>query len=286
MNLKEISAFTTGLLDAPQNRVAREAALSDDLVGLKMFDFVEIGAVRADDGYFARCRAPEIVGPQFMLPGDWLAEAKSVLSIFFKFTERVMKSSAALPAWPSNEWLHARIEGQMFINWAMDALAGKLTQGGYPSLAPSSDRRFLSAQKKPGVKAFSNSSFTSNWSERHVAFICGLGTFGLSKGLITKAGMSGRFGSLVSALDLPPTGREYSEVYEYCIMCGKCAKNCPPQAISLEKGKNHSLCAEFLDRTAAKHAPRYGCGKCQVNVPCQNGIPGRKKIPLAADQHT
>ena len=84
-------------------------------------------------------------------------------------------------------------------------------------------------------------SYTSNWSERHVAFVCGLGTFGLSKGLITKKGIAGRFGSIITELTLSPDQREYHCIYEYCSMCGACVKNCPVNAISLDKGKNHAI---------------------------------------------
>ena len=116
--------------------------------------------------------------------------------------------------------------------------------------------------------------YIPSWSERHAAFACGLGTFGLSKGLITEKGVCGRFGSIITDLELPPDERNYKEVYEYCNMCGVCITHCPVNAISLDKGKNSSLCSKFLDEVREKHAPRYGCGKCQVSVPCESGIPG------------
>lgn len=56
-------------------------------------------------------------------------------------------------------------------------------------------------------------------------------------------------------------------------MCGACVKNCPVDAISLEEGKDHKICCDFLDITGKKFKPRYGCGKCQVSVPCQSSIP-------------
>jgi len=121
-------------------------------------------------------------------------------------------------------------------------------------------------------------SIRSNWSERHVAFVCGLGTFGLSKGLITKSGIAGRFGSILTELYLPPNNREYENIYEYCSMCGICVKNCPANAISIENGKNHNICSEFLNKTAKKYNPRYGCGKCQIGVPCENKIPKQLKL--------
>lgn len=79
---------------------------------------------------------------------------------------------------------------------------------------------------------------TSLWSERHAAYVCGLGTFGLSKGLITKKGIAGRFTSLITDLPLLADERAYTDVYEYCT--------------------------------------RYGCGLCQVRVPCEAGIPKKK----------
>ncbi|KOA18561.1 4Fe-4S binding domain protein [Clostridium homopropionicum DSM 5847] len=74
-------------------------------------------------------------------------------------------------------------------------------------------------------------------------------------------------------LDLEPDRRDYENIYEYCSMCGKCVKNCPANAISLIYGKSHDACSDFLDKTAEKYKPRYGCGKCQINVPCESNIP-------------
>lgn len=39
--------------------------------------------------------------------------------------------------------------------------------------------------------------------------VCGLGIFGLSKGLITSKGIAGRFGSIVTELQIIPNEREY-----------------------------------------------------------------------------
>lgn len=55
-------------------------------------------------------------------------------------------------------------------------------------------------------------------------------------------------------------------------------KNCPANAISIENGKNHIICSEFLDITMEKHKPRYGCGKCQIDVPCESRIPKQHNV--------
>lgn len=171
--------------------------------------------------------------------------------------------------WPSEGWLHGRIEGQALLEKLCMKLKSELINEGYNTVIPVLDKRFWSNSNRSKYEI----KFTSNWSERHVAFICGLGTFGLSKGLITKRGTAGRFGSVITELYLEPDMREYKNIFEYCSMCGKCAKNCPVGAISIEYGKNHIKCSKFLDQTAEKCKPRYGCGKCQVDVPCELGIP-------------
>lgn len=56
-------------------------------------------------------------------------------------------------------------------------------------------------------------------------------------------------------------------------MCGACIRRCPAEAITMEKGKDHTVCEPWLTRTAQLYAPRYGCGKCQTKVPCESQIP-------------
>ena len=110
------------------------------------------------------------------------------------------------------------------------------------------DPRFWKSETPKGIE-LPDYGFTSNWSERHIAFVCGLGTFGLSRGLITKAGIAGRFASLVTDLEFEPVLREYDGLYDYCTNCGACIRRCPVNAISFEKGKAHEPCASFLDYT-------------------------------------
>lgn len=270
MNRELIIAMATNFVEeAVANRVARDVAISPDLAGMRMFQAPIFGFGAVDDPYFSRLQEWTAVGPHFQLPTDWLPGAKTVVSFFLPFTQAVTQGNSKEMSWPSAEWLHARIEGQAFVASLSQFLQAELQASGHKCVVPALDQRFW-LKTDPA-----NDQFTSNWSERHVAFVCGLGTFGLSKGLITRQGMAGRFGSLVTELCLPPDVRAYEDIYEYCSFCGACVRNCPAQAISIEKGKNHLLCSAFLDRTKAAFAPRYGCGKCQVLVPCASRIPVR-----------
>lgn len=152
---------------------------------------------------------------------------------------------------------------------------------GHLAVSPVRSDRFLAREEER------ERIYTSNWSERHVAYVCGLGTFGLSKGLITKKGVAGRFTSIVTSLRLTPDVRPYTGLYEYCSLCGACARNCPARAISLESGKDHVPCSRFVNTTIDRYNPpgtparrnkRYGCGKCQVRVPCEARIPPPQKV--------
>ncbi len=278
MNLLSIEQSVRKLLETSSvNRVAADAAIRPDLIAMRMFDEVLLGVASFDDALFEQLRARDIVGPHFMTPGEWLPGAASVISIFFAFTEAVKASNAADLSRPSDEWLHARIEGQYFIEGVMNALKLELEGRGYEAIVPAADERFESAAAAKSGRC-GGMPYTSNWSERHAAFVCGLGTFGLSAGLITKIGVAGRFGSLVTSLKLEPTVRRYTEPFEYCTKCGACAVRCPAHAISRESGKDHAACAHFLDEWKKEFAPRYGCGKCQVAVPCQSGAPGSGRI--------
>jgi len=251
------------------NYINKEVAISEKVVGMKIFDAPIFGFASADDEYFKSLKEPSAIGEHFMAPKEWLPEAKTVISFFLPFSQAVKKGNKRDMEWPSEEWLHGRIEGQVFINKLCTHLKDALISEGFDSIIPSLDDRFWTNNNGSEHEA----KFTSNWSERHVAFGCGLGTFGLSKGLITQKGIAGRFGSIVTELYISPDKREYKDIYEYCSMCGKCAKNCPAHAISIENGKNHDLCLQFLQETAKNFSPRLGCGKCQVAVPCESRIP-------------
>ncbi len=250
--------------NSEHNYIASETAISGTVAGMRIYDEPIFGFCSADDEFLVRLREPAAIGEHFQPPGGWLPEAKTVISFFLPFSEKVRKGNGSDMTWPSEEWLHGRIEGQAMLLKLCEQLKTELADAGYKSVVPAADARFWTK------------NFTSNWSERHIAFACGLGTFGLSKGLITRKGIAGRFGSIITELHLEPSRREYEDIYEYCSMCGKCAKNCPAGAITMESGKNHRICSDFLDITAEKFKPRYGCGKCQVRVPCESGIPKRK----------
>lgn len=270
MILKRLIDAAQKFLDGAANFVSPEDALRPELAGMRIYDYPLFGAASADDPLFEELRRPDVVHPEVMLPRDWVSEAMSVVSFFLPFSERVVRSNAG-GSQPSNEWLHARIEGQAAMSGLGALLKITLEEAGYEAAFPTSDTRFKML-----------APYASNWSERHAAYICGLGTFGASKGLITERGVAGRFGSIITSAEIPTTPRKYSAPFNYCTLCGACEKLCPAKAIDMSRGaalaKDQKLCDAYV--SATRHPPhgpnarvRYGCGKCQAGVPCSRSIP-------------
>ncbi len=276
--LDTAAAFVAG---SESNRVPESAALRPDLIGMAIYGKPLMGFARAQDPFFEDLRHPEAVGPHFRLPGEWLAGAETVISFFLPFTEKVVASNRAAPDdWPSSEWLHARIEGQTCVNKLCAHLVETLRRAGHRAVAPSLSPEFWSRAKPAGRLGDGRQvpGFTSNWSERHVALAAGLGTFGLSAGIITEKGTAGRLGSVATSLALPPDPRPYARHDEYCTHCGACVRRCFVGALSPGKPKDKAACSAVLDRVMERHRPYYGCGKCNVAVPCERGIPARRRM--------
>ncbi len=245
--------------------------------GIKIYDPPLLGFAGADDKLFARFRAEEnIIGSIFAPPEKWLPTAQTVISFFLPFSREIRQSNYPQGK-PSLLWLHARVKGGGFIDIMRQWLIDEMTKTGGNAVSPLLNREFADIDF---------TSLRSSWSERHVAFAAGLGTFSHGKSLITKKGVAGRLGSIITDIRFEPTLREYEEHDSFCLLskgikCNKCIKRCPSGAIS-DKGKDRSACHHYLFKVVPlkedmeKHNyPLYGvCGKCQTNVPCEDGIPG------------
>lgn len=241
-----------------------------------IFDAPLIGFSSASDEIFRSFRKKEIIGTHFFSPIEWLPSAKTVVSFFLPFTDEICVSNRADRREPSVEWLYGRIEGQTFIVTYMTALKHLLESNGIDVCVPCMDDRFDLIYETISTEGETNIHVNSRWSERHAAYACGLGTFGLSRGLISEKGMAGRYTSMILSEKWETTGRKYTGFDDYCVRCGACMRNCPVQAITLESGKNNFICKTYLDKMKVKYSPRYGCGKCQVGVPCERRAPGLK----------
>lgn len=199
----------------------------------------------------------------------------TIISWILPQTEATKSDHRKESYFPSERWARSRIFGEQVNDKLRKYIVYSLKEGGYEALAP-----LLSPIWS---RAFSEKyGFASNWSERHTAYVSGLGTFGLSDGLITSRGKAMRTGSVIVNAVVAPTLRHYETHNEYCLFltegtCGKCIERCPIGAIT-EKGHDKVLCQKYLNMTkqyVSRHYSfdGYGCGLCQTGVPCESGIP-------------
>ena len=171
-----------------------------------------------------------------------------------------------------------RIEGEKCNAGLRAHVASELTKAGHPAVAP------MLAPNWAWVKS-RKYSYASSWSERHAAHAAGLGTFGLCDGLITPKGKALRAGSVVAKIQVEPSIRYYNDHRSWCSFfvdgsCGKCIDRCPVRAITT-KGHDKEVCRQHLIASSeyvknTYHYEGYGCGLCQVGVPCEAGIPVKK----------
>ena len=87
----------------------------DELNMLQIWDQPLIGLAGASDPLWEKMKEPQVVGPGHLTPKEWLPTAKSVISYFLPFTDRIRKSNR-FEGKPSTEWLYGRYEGEMFNN--------------------------------------------------------------------------------------------------------------------------------------------------------------------------
>jgi len=190
-------------------------------------------------------------------------------------TEATKASNRDESRMPSERWARARVFGQMANRELHRSLLEELRAEGHEAIAPA----MLTAW---GELAPGTDDWRSTWSERHVAYVGGLGTFGLAGGLITRSGQAVRFGSVIVKAVIPATQRSYSGPFAYCLHfsghgCAMCAERCPVGSVSTQ-GRDKTACVNQLDRSEAYIRQAYGfegygCGLCQTGVPCESGIP-------------
>ena len=249
----------------------------------KAWDEPLVGFARGDDPVFQSFK--EHVGPFHWTPLEVFGlefpgaaakpEELAVISWVLPHTESIKADLRKQTANPSEKWIRARIYGEEFNEELRRFAAETLTKAGYPAVVPVFSKSFkMGNSERYGL--------ASSWSERHAAYACGLGTFGLCDGLITAKGKAIRCGSVVAKIGVPPTPRPYKDHHAYCLFystggCGICATRCPAGAVT-KSGHNKMACLKQCNATeeyAGKHygLKGYGCGFCQTGVPCESRIP-------------
>ena len=225
-----------------------------------------LGIISAEDEGLKLLR--EAVSPAHLLPGDILPGAESVIVFFIPFQESIVLSNLHGET-ASREWALAYIKTNDLIGVINDDIAEMLQREGY------------AAGKLPATHNFDTERLVSDWSHRHIAYIAGLGSFGINNMLITERGCCGRFGSMVTSLplsaapELPMAAAAAKPQGERCLHkltgdCGVCRKRCPVNAYG-DGGFDRRRCyAQCLKNGELHRELGYAdvCGKCLAGLPC------------------
>jgi hypothetical protein len=187
----------------------------------------------------------------------------SVISWISPITSKGRESNYQSKHTSSQIWLDAQKRKKKTIFAMADHMVNFITEMGYLAVSPLRQPYF-----KPNND---NAKIHSNWSERHIAYAAGLGTFGRSDLFISEFGVAHACGSVVTDLVLPTSPRTATDVYANCIAhvtgkCRGCIDRCPNDAIT-ENGHDHQKCRPH---TASCN------GLCQTRVPCEFQNPVKK----------
>lgn len=213
------------------------------------------GYARAGDGIFTRLKS--VIGDGHLLPTDLLPEAKSVLAFFLPYTKDIIfanrEGAAAARSWA---------EAYHYTNRLIDDICRELSE----MLA---GRGVKSAWLLPTYE-FDRERLTAQWSHKHGAYACGLGTFGQNHLLITAKGCAGRLGTMVLDAELAPGPRP--DTIHACRAengCDYCRRICPEQALApggFDRHKCYRRCLEN-DKLYPDLDCVEVCGKCSTG-PC------------------
>lgn len=205
----------------------------------------------------------QVAAPDHYEPIDINSDAKSVITYFLPFEDSVVESNTRGTEC-SREWAMAYIETNKLIAEINDRLIRLLNDSGWRT------------EKLPKELNMNRDTLKSVWSNRHVSYIAGLGTFGINNMLITENGCCGRLGNVVTSLQIEPTKRPDRE---YCLKkldgsCGLCVDKCMVGA--LDVGFDRFGCNEVLKVNATGFrdlGEAQCCGKCLTGLPCSTRNP-------------
>ena len=284
MKNQEFQEWITGEIERfvgedPGNRLER-------LDESPIFERPLVGFVAGSDPVFLQIK--EVIGDFHLTPHEAvekIAESQGitapgqeqigVISFVLPINRETIRENSKMRDSPSERWAHTRLFGEQFNKKIQQHLVSLLEEKGYFALAPEMEAGLfrMLVDEKVG--------WASTWSQRHVAFAAGLGTFGLSDGLITRVGKAHRLGSVIVSQPLDSPQRT-DDIHRDCLFfqdvsCTRCVKRCPADAIS-EAGHDKQECAAFVLGRSPGIKESYGidiyaCGLCQTGVACYQRIP-------------
>jgi epoxyqueuosine reductase QueG len=208
----------------------------------------------------------KIASDKHLLPRDLLTSAKTLIVFFIPFVKDLIDENSP-GKFPCRNWGVAYEATNVLIGLAAEEIREQLAAQGYSSALT------------PATHNFDEVKLVSRWSHKHLAYLSGLGRFGVNAQLITSSGCAGRLGSLVTAAELG--NNPLVQSHELCLHkdnkeCLKCLKRCPVGALR-EEGIDRQRCWTRLklnlnhtEALAGLKETTHVCGKCVVDLPCSH----------------
>lgn len=217
-----------------------------------------IGFAEVKNDDFNRIR--KIAGEHHISPDDLLPGAKSLVAFFLPFSKSVVNANLKND-YVAREWALAYVETNNLISKICKSVVRALDEAGIEA-----------ACEQPTCN-FDKQKLAARWSHRSVAKLTGIGSFGLNRLLITDAGCTGRFGSLVigTKLGSVPVDQKERCLYFYNGSCKLCIERCPVNAIKEDGQFNRKACYQYLQKSELFFdglPSAEVCGKCSVGLPC------------------
>ena len=209
-----------------------------------------------------------VASPTHAVPKDFLANAQTVIAFFLPFPKSLTRTNIKNRN-SSVEWGVAYIETNELIRQLSMHLLEFFNSRGFQSYSI------------PATHNWDEAKLISDWSHRHIAYIAGVGNFGLNNMLITDKGCCGRIGSFITSAKIAPDIRADVPacLFKYDGSCRKCVQRCVNEAL-FEDSFNRFKCYDMLLENV-KELGSIGyadvCGKCLVAVPCSHINPVMKK---------
>ena len=216
----------------------------------------------ADAAHPGFAQLKEIVDPGHHVPQDYMPNVKNVVSWFLPFQQEIGRGNLQ-GDYSSAQWAQAYLvtnEMAMAINLHLVEYIR--------------DELGVDAAVPFDAGMISTDNPKSRWSQRHVAYLAGHGTFGLNNMLISDAGTVGRYFSVVTALDVPcdcPIQEERC-LWKRDGSCAACVSRCEAKALT-ENGFDRFRCLEQCLINMERYPGADVCGKCIVELPCSYSVP-------------
>lgn len=245
-----------------------------DSRGNKIIDRISVGAQSAKHPYFTRL-SKHI--KRHLKPSDFFKEEfsletninLSVVSFALHCSKETVIDNSKEDKYPSRSWIEMT---DKFFNQIHEPLSEyiKVLFSGSKIMFPTKSKLYsVNGTEKIRI---------ANWSERHVAFGCGLGSFGLQGALITEFGCTSRLISIVTDKEFQSYSTPLEDIYANCLHyqgkgCRQCVKRCPVGSVNSEK----RIIEKCFDREFVENKEvslkTYGkeitaCGLCMTGVPC------------------